>query len=262
MIPTVFTFRKEPQLTLVGAGPGDPGLITVKGVNTLRQADVVLFDALVSKEILDLIPEGIPSFSVGKRSGAHSYSQDQINEMIVEMAYAYGHVARLKGGDSFVFGRGSEEIAFAEAHGLKTAIVPGVSSAIAVPATLSIPVTARGISESFWVVTATTKSGVISPDISLAAQSTGTVVILMGMNKVDEIMEYFKRYGKGETPAAIIQNGTLPNQQSVVGTVSTVASLIKIENIGSPGIIIIGDVVRFAREQNKAIHSGILKNYE
>jgi uroporphyrin-III C-methyltransferase len=161
--------RRLPKVTLVGAGPGDPELITLKGINAIKSADIVLYDALVSEEILGLIPQGIPSLCVGKRAGAHSYTQDEINELIVEVAYLYGHVVRLKGGDPFVFGRGSEEIAYAESHGVSTCVVPGISSALAVPASLNIPVTARGISESFWVVTGTTKSGDISRDIALAA---------------------------------------------------------------------------------------------
>jgi uroporphyrin-III C-methyltransferase len=262
MIPTVFTYTKEPKLTVVGAGPGDPELITLKGINTLKSADVVLFDALVSKEILALIPEKIPSFSVGKRAGSHSYTQDQINELIVELAYLYGHVVRLKGGDPFVFGRGSEELSYAREHGLQTAMVPGITSAIAVPAVLGIPVTERGVSESFWVVTGTTKSGKISSDIALAAQSSATIVILMGIAKVEEIMECFKEHGKSETPVAIIQNGTLPNQKHVIGTVATVSSLMKIEDIHSPGIIIIGEVVRHAVNLEKIIDTKFLKNYE
>ena len=262
MIPTVFTFHREPRLTLVGAGPGDPELITLKGVNALKKADVVLFDALVSKEILEMIPEGVPSFSVGKRAGSHSYTQDQINELIVELAYMYGHVRRLKGGDPFVFGRGSEEIDYAHEHGVQTSVVPGISSAIAVPGALGIPVTQRGVSESFWVVTGTTKSGAISADVALAAQSSATIVILMGINKVEAIMECFRGFGKHDTPVAIIQNGTLPNQKHVIGTVDTVTSLMKIEDIHSPGIIIVGEVVHNAREMEKIINQKVLKKYE
>jgi uroporphyrin-III C-methyltransferase len=262
MIPTIITIHKDPRVTLVGAGPGDPDLITVKAVNALKAADVVLFDALVSEQILRLVPEGTPMLSVGKRAGAHSYTQDQINEMIVELAYIHGHVVRLKGGDPFVFGRGAEEIEYAQAHGLQTAVIPGISSAIAVPGALNIPVTARGISESFWVVTGTTKEGSLSKDIGLAAQSSATVVILMGMKKLDAIMECFALNGKADTPVAIIQNGTMSNQQSVIGTVSTIASLTKIEDLGSPGIIIVGEVVRYATELDKVINSTALKNYE
>jgi uroporphyrin-III C-methyltransferase len=247
MIPTVFTFQKEPRLTLVGAGPGDPELITVKAVNVLKKADVVLYDALVSSDILELIPAGIPAFSVGKRAGEHSYTQDEINKLIIEFAYLYGHVVRLKGGDPFVFGRGSEEIEFAEAHGVQTAVVPGISSALAVPSGLKIPVTARGISESFWVVTGTTKAGAISGDIAIAAQSSATIVILMGLNKIQEIMTQFRQHGKADLPVAIIQNGTLANQKSVIGTVSTIAEQAAQQGIGSPAIIVVGEVVRYAQ---------------
>src|SRR4051812_42034693 len=121
---TIFSYHKEPRLTLVGAGPGDPELITLKAINALKMADVVLYDALVAEEILNFIPEGIPTLCVGKRAGAHSYTQDEINELSVDFAYLYGHVVRLKGGDPFVFGRGGEEIEFAVKNGVKTAVVP------------------------------------------------------------------------------------------------------------------------------------------
>lgn len=247
MIPTVLTFTKEPRVTLVGAGPGDPELITLKAVRTLKQADFVLYDSLVSDAILDMIPTGIPTRCVGKRAGEHSYSQDEINALIVEMAYHYGHVVRLKGGDPFVFGRGAEEMEYAEAHGVQATMVPGISSAIAVPASANIPVTARGMSESFWVITGTTKDGVISGDVALAAQSTATVVILMGLNKLEAILSQFSSHGKGNVPAAIIQQGTLPTQRSVTGTVSTLTALAETEGIGSPAVIVVGEVVRYAQ---------------
>jgi uroporphyrin-III C-methyltransferase len=262
MIPTILTFHKEPRVTLVGAGPGDPELITLKGVNALKSADVVLFDALVSEQILRLVPEGIPMLSVGKRAGSHSCSQEEINQMIVELAYIHGHVVRLKGGDPFVFGRGSEEIEYAEAHGLQTAVIPGISSSIAVPGALNIPVTARGLSESFWVITGTTRDGEMSADINLAAQSTATVVILMGMKKLERIMDCFKEHSRFETPVAVIQNGTMANQKSVIGTVSTIVSLTKNEDLASPGIIVVGEVVRHARELSKVVDSTALNNYE
>lgn len=238
--------NKEPRLTLVGAGPGDPELITLKGINTLKTADIVLYDALVAEEILKIIPSGIPALCVGKRAGSHSYAQEHINELIVEFAYLYGHVVRLKGGDPFVFGRGAEEIEYAEKHGVATAVVPGISSAVAVPAAMNIPVTARGISESFWVVTGTTMAGAISEDVALAARSTATVVILMGMNKIEEIMTIFSSHGKNQTPVAVVQNGTMKNQRTIVGTVSDIALLAKQENITSPAVIIVGEVVKYS----------------
>jgi uroporphyrin-III C-methyltransferase len=251
MTSPVITWHKSPRVTLVGAGPGDPELITVKGINAIKTADVVLYDALVSSEIVELIPQGVPALSVGKRAGSHAFSQEDINELIVEFAYLYGHVVRLKGGDSFVFGRGSEEIEYAEAHGVTTSVVPGISSAIAVPASANIPVTSRGVSESFWVVTGTTKSGEISGDVALAAQSTATVVILMGLRKIHDIMKLFQSYGKGETPVAVIQNGTLRNQKNVFGTVTTISSLTIEEELGPPAIIVVGEAARHAGELKK-----------
>jgi uroporphyrin-III C-methyltransferase len=245
--------HKQPRLTLVGAGPGDPELITLKAVKTLKSADVVLYDALVSEEILQLIPRNVPIVSVGKRAGAHSFSQDDIHALILECAQIYGHVVRLKGGDPFVFGRGMEEIEFAVNHGIATDVVPGISSAIAVPAALDIPVTARGVSESFWVVTGTTMAGAISEDIRLAAQSSATVIILMGLNKITSIMEIYSELGKSNTPVAVVQDGTLPSQQAVVGTVSSIVDLVNQEKIVAPAIIIIGEVVRYARDLQRVI---------
>jgi uroporphyrin-III C-methyltransferase len=262
MIPTISITNGRPRLTLVGAGPGDPELLTLKAVETLKAADVVLFDALVSKAILDYIPQETPTLSVGKRAGTQSSTQEEINELIVEMAYRFGHVVRLKGGDPFVFGRGAEEIEFAERYGIETSVVPGVTSAVSVPAALNIPVTARGVSESFWVITGTTRAGKLSQDIALAAQSTATIVVLMGIGKIEEIMHLFQENGKSTTPVAVIQNGTMPNQKSVIGTVADISSRMLNEDISSPGIIIIGDVVRYAREVQKIVAANTCNNYE
>lgn len=250
---SIFTFHKTPRLTLVGAGPGDPGLITLKAVDVLKSADIVLYDALVSDGILSLIPADIPCLPVGKRAGSHMLTQDEINEFIVEFAYLYGHVVRLKGGDPFVFGRGMEEVEYAMRHGIVTDVVPGITSAVAVPAALDIPLTARGVSESFWVVTGTTMSGTVSDDIRLAASSSATVIILMGLGKLAEIMQIFSEVGKGETPVAVIENGTLPSQQAVVGTVSTIIDIVSQEKINPPAVIVVGEVVRYARNLRKEL---------
>ena len=254
MYNPIFSFQRKPALTLVGAGPGDPELITLKAIKTLKAADIVLYDALVSSEILDFIPAGTPVISVWKRAGVHSYTQEEINSLIVESAFLYGHVVRLKGGDPFVFGRATEEIEHASRYGIQTAVVPGISSALAVPAALSIPLTSRGVSESFWVVTGTTMTGALSADVALAAQSTATVVILMGLKKLAEIMTIFQSLGKGELPVAVIQNGTLPSQKQVVGTVDTIARQVKEEDLSYPGIIIAGEVVKYA-EVRQAVAS-------
>jgi uroporphyrin-III C-methyltransferase len=246
MTETLFTEHKKPKLTLVGAGPGAADLITLRALNVLKTANIVLYDALVSEEILAYIPTSTPKVSVGKRAGAHSFTQEEINDLIVETAFLHGHVVRLKGGDPFIFGRGSEEVEYAHRYGIETEVVPGISSALAVPASINIPLTARKTSESFWVVTGTTKSGETSSDVALAAQSTATIVVLMGLNKIREIMSLFLQHQKEHVPVAVIQNGTMVNERSVIGTVATIADLVEQEKIASPAIIVIGEVVKYA----------------
>lgn len=228
------------KLTLVGAGPGDPELITLKGLNALKNAKAVLFDALIHPDLLLHCPDDCVKIHVGKRFGKHSSAQELINEMIVEYANRYGEVVRLKGGDSFVFGRGYEEMEHAAQHGITTEIIPGISSSYAVPALNGIPLTSRGISESFWVVTGTTKSHALSKDVHLAARSSATVVILMGMHKLGEIVEIYQQIGKADMPIAIIQNGSLPEQKMVTGKISNILPLVQIEELSSPAIIVIG----------------------
>ncbi len=238
----------KPKLTLVGAGPGDPDLLTIKGVKALAEANVVLYDALANEEILAYAPKKAIKIFVGKRKGCHEYSQDQINQLIVDNALTYGNVVRLKGGDPFIFGRGSEEIEYVESFGIPTFVVPGISSSIAVPANQGISLTKRGVSESFWVITGTTSDRNLSKDVALAAQSTATVVILMGMSKLEQIIALFQNESKGETPVAIIQNGTMPNEKVGFGTIDTILQVVRDKNLSSPAIIVIGEVVR---ERNK-----------
>ncbi|MGF1555170.1 uroporphyrinogen-III C-methyltransferase [Paucihalobacter sp.] len=232
----------QPKLTLVGAGPGDPELITLKGVKALRNAQVILYDALVNTTLLDYAPNALKIY-VGKRANKHTFTQDVIHQMIVQYAYKYGHVVRLKGGDSFVFGRGSEEINYAKLFCIKTEVIPGISSAFSVPASIGIPATERGVSEGVWVITGTTTKRDISKDIHLAAQSNSTIVILMGIKNLSNIVKAFKNEGKINLPIAIIQNGTLPQQREVIGTISNIEQQANEANIGAPAIIIIGEVV-------------------
>ncbi|MRX65814.1 uroporphyrinogen-III C-methyltransferase [Maribacter luteus] len=234
---------KQPKLTVVGAGPGDVDLITVKGVKVLASADVILYDALVDDVLLGYAPKAEHIF-VGKRRGCYSYEQDQINELIVSRALSHGHVVRLKGGDPFVFGRGAEEMEYAAAQGIEVAMVPGISSSVSVPASQQIPVTKRGSSESFWVITGTTKEHKLSEDVRLAAKSNATVVILMGMSKLGAIVDLFKQEGKSNMPIAIIQNGTRKNEKVGVGTISTIVKTVEKKELKNPAIIIIGDVVK------------------
>jgi len=241
----------RPQLTLVGAGPGDPDLITLKGIKALESADVVLYDALVSEQLLDYCRPEAKKIFVGKRAAYHHYQQHVINRMIVENAVRYGHVVRLKGGDPYVFGRGHEELEYAEKHGVSVAIVPGVTSAISVPALSGIPLTKRGVNESFWVLTGTTKSGKISADIVHASRSSATSIILMGVKKLPEIAKIYTQNGKAETPVAMIQNGSRPDQLMIVGKVKNIVSLARKSGIGSPAIIVIGETVALAKERWK-----------
>lgn len=242
------------RLTLIGAGPGDPELITLKGLNALKNADVILYDALINTKLLDHA-RGAKLIFVGKRKGFHRYSQDEINRMIVEEAFENGHVVRLKGGDPFVFGRGSEEIDYAENFGLHTDVIPGISSCIAVPSSIGIPLTKRGVAESFWVITGCNSDKQLSLDLSLAAQSSATVVILMGMHKLSQITAVYKGLRKNGTAAAIIQNGTLDSEKSAIGRIDNIELLVKEKNLGAPAIIVIGDVVSSACRVNQLNHS-------
>jgi len=234
---------KTPKLTIVGAGPGDIELITLKAIKALRKADVVLYDALVDIELLKYAPLAEQVF-VGKRKGCYSFLQEQINELIVNRAKSYGHVVRLKGGDPFVFGRGAEEMEYAARHGLEVDMVPGISSCLSVPAAQNIPVTKRGSSESFWVITGTTKEHKLSNDVGLAAKSSATVVILMGMSKLSQIVDLFKKEGKSKTPIAIIQNGTKTNEKIGLGSIASIEAEVAKKQLANPAIIIIGEVVR------------------
>ena len=233
-----------PRLTIVGAGPGDPELITIKAIKAIKSANVILYDALVNDELLEYASSQAELIFVGKRKGCYAYQQDQINELIVNRALSSGHVVRLKGGDPFIFGRGAEEIDYVQPFGILADVVPGISSSAAVPAYQGIPLTKRGASESFWVITGTTKSHEISGDVALAAKSTATVVILMGMGKLSEIVEIFSQEGKQDTAIAIIQNGTTKEEKFGVGTIRNIKGIVAKKQLSSPAIIIIGEVVK------------------
>ncbi|MBR9853858.1 MAG: uroporphyrinogen-III C-methyltransferase [Algicola sp.] len=233
---------RKGKLTVVGAGPGDVDLITLKGIKVLQSADVVLFDALVSTELLEYAAQAEQIF-VGKRKGCYAYQQEQINDLIVQRANLGLHVVRLKGGDPFVFGRGAEEMEHAAQFGIEVAVVPGISSSVSVPASQNIPATKRGAAESFWVITGTTKEHKLSNDVALAAKSIATVIILMGMSKLEEIMKLYKKEGKENTPVAIIQNGTTDHEKVGIGTVTSIENKAREQQLSNPAIIVIGEVV-------------------
>jgi len=235
---------QKPKVTLVGAGPGDPELITLKGMRALSSADVLLYDALIHDEILSFAPINAIKIFVGKKKGVCQFPQEEINALLVENALKHGHVVRLKGGDPFIFGRGHEELVYVESFNIETEVIPGISSSIAVPELQKIPLTRRGVNDSFWVLTGTTRDHQLSADIQIAAKSNATVVVLMGMTKLQDIVQLFIEEGKSDMPVAIIQNGTMPDQRYVLGTVSSIVEIVKESGISSPAVIVIGEVVR------------------
>lgn len=231
---------------LVGAGPGDPDLITVRGADLLRQAGAVLYDALANDALLGWTPDGAELIYVGKRAGSHALSQAAINELLRQKAQEHAVVVRLKGGDPFVFGRGGEELAYLRQHGVPVMIVPGVSSAIAAPAAAGIPVTQRAVSRTFAVVTGHALEGDDAPNWAALAQ-IDTVVVLMGTARVEEIASQLMAAGRSAaTPAAAIQSATLPDQRQVVATLATLAPAMAAAEIGAPAVLVFGAVAEMA----------------
>ncbi|UCS95260.1 uroporphyrinogen-III C-methyltransferase [Echinicola marina] len=232
------------KLSIVGAGPGDPDLITLKAIKVLKSADVVLYDALANEDLLAYVPETAIKVFVGKRAGMHSRQQQEINRMIVDYAQTCGHVVRLKGGDPYVFGRGHEELEYAAQFGIPTEYVPGISSAMSVPGLSGIPLTKRGVNESFWVVTGTLKDHSTAQDLKYAAQSSATVIILMGVKKLPEIVQLFKQFRGGNEAVAMIQNGSRPDERFISADLENILSIQEKEQLMAPSIIVIGQVVK------------------
>jgi len=232
----------QPELFVIGAGPGDPELLTIKAYKILQQADVVLYDNLANQALLSLTKEGCQNIYVGKQPYGSFTPQETIHEMIKHFDFTNGRVVRLKGGDPFIFGRGFEEIIYAREQGIKTYFIPGITSMQAAGFE-DIPLTHRAVSESVWIVTGTKKDGRLSADLKLAMQSNATVVIYMGMKKVEEIAQTYLEADKGDIPAAIIQHASLPQQKSAKGMVKDLKTMVDTHQLTHPAIIIIGEVV-------------------
>ncbi|WPU93235.1 uroporphyrinogen-III C-methyltransferase [Mucilaginibacter sabulilitoris] len=230
-----------PELFVLGAGPGDPELITVKGYRILQQANVILYDNLANKALLDIAKPDCEKIYVGKHPYGSYTPQETIHEMIKHYAFTKGSVVRLKGGDPFIFGRGFEEIMYAREQGIKTHYIPGISSMQA-SGFLDIPLTHRAMSEGVWIITGTKKDGTLSADLKLAMQSNATVVIYMGMKQIDSIAETYVSQNRGETPAAIVQHASLPQQKVVRGLVKDLRKIADSQQLTHPAIIIIGEV--------------------
>lgn len=231
------------KVYLVGAGPGHKELITVKGLKVLRECDAVIYDRLASFELLEEVRQDCIKIFVGKEPGRHSMSQKEINELLVECGQKYDKVVRLKGGDPFVFGRGGEEAEALQLAGLCFELVPGVSSAIAVPECAGIPVTHRGMSQSFHVITGHTKDGehALTENYHILAKLDGTLVFLMGLRNLKEIAERLIFYGKDKnTPAAVIEKGTTREEKVVRGTLENIYDKVSSAALSSPVVILIG----------------------
>lgn len=239
------------KVYLIGAGPGDPGLITVKGMNCVRRADVVVYDRLVSREILRHARPDAELIYVGKESSRHTMVQEEINQVLVDHARAGKTVARLKGGDPFVFGRGGEEAQFARENGVPFEIVPGVTSAIAAPAYAGIPVTHRDCTSTFAIVTGHEKPGKdeSSIDWEKIATGIGTLVFLMGVENLPNIVQNLVARGRDpKTPVALIRWGTLPEQEVLKGTLETIVEKVRQAGFKPPAVTIVGDVVSLRDE--------------
>lgn len=226
-------------VTLVGAGPGDPDLLTIKGLKAIQKADVILYDALINPALLEHNPDAEKIF-VGKRRGFVKKNQVEINALIVLYASRGLDVVRLKGGDPLVFGRACEELEAAKEARIPTTVVAGIASYTGIAAQHQIPLTKRAEHESFWVVTGHTRSGKLSSDIALAAQSTATVVILMGMRFLPEIVATFKQHKQGNHPVAVIQNGTTTAERSLVADLDTIVAQVDQYDIQNPAVLIFG----------------------
>lgn len=237
---------------LVGAGPGDPDLLTVKALKALKNADVVVYDRLVSTDILDLIPSGVVKIFVGKAASNHHMPQGEINDLLVKLAGGNHTVVRLKGGDPFIFGRGSEEAEYLSRHGVPFVVVPGVTAASGISAALGLPLTHRGLSTGVRFVTGHAKADEeldLNWD-SLADEQT-TLVFYMGLSSLPEISRNLMDRGlPGSTPAAAVSKGTVEGQRQCVSTLAELPSLVKDLALPSPVLLIVGKVVDLAHVLN------------
>lgn len=240
------------KVYLVGAGPGDPDLLTLKAKKVLEEADVIIYDYLANKRFLDLCKENSEKIYVGKKGGSHTLPQEKINELLVKKAKEGKVVVRLKGGDPFLFGRGGEEVEALVEENIPFEVIPGITSAIAVPAYAGIPVTHRNYTSTLAIITGHEAEGKEESKIDFSALAKiGTLVFLMGVKNLPNIIKRLIEEGKPpNTPSAVIQWGTLPEQKTAVGTLENIVEKVKEKGITAPAIIIIGEVVKLREKFN------------
>ena len=243
-------------VSLIGAGPGDPELITVKGMRALRQAEAILYDALTHTDLLEYAPEEALRIFVGKRSGKAGLQQSDINQLLINLSGRYRHVVRLKGGDPYIFGRGYEEFLFLRSRGVNVQYIPGLSSATALAGLADIPLTHREVSRSFHVITASAEAGNFTSELREFVRLPGTRVILMGLRYLYQIVQLCKKSGQEDLPVAIISQGSLDTQQLLISTVREICSLPERHSIIPPAIIILGDTVNLYAGTQLAKHHG------
>jgi uroporphyrin-III C-methyltransferase len=239
------------KVYLVGAGPGDPQLLTIKAVKVLKEADVVIYDRLgVSEEVLCLTPDKAERIFVGKRTGLHEIPQDQITNIIIEKAKQGGKIVRLKGGDPFIFGRGGEEAEALVEKGIEFEIVPGVSSSVAAPMYAGIPLTHRDYAASVAIITGHRAGDAEKPvDWVKIANAVDTMIILMGVESLEGIVGKLLAGGiSADKPVAMVESGTLPKQRTLIATLGTVIKEAKAKDIKPPSVIVIGEVATLGRK--------------
>ena len=246
--------RRRPgagTVAIIGGGPGDPGLITVRGRQLLAQADVVLTDRLAPRSLLDELRDDVEIIDAGKIPYGRAMAQEHINAALISHAQAGRFVVRLKGGDPFVFGRGAEEVLACLRAGVPVTVVPGVTSAVGVPASAGIPVTHRGVAQAFHVVSVHVPPGDERSTVNwkLLGDSSGTLVLLMAVERIGAVVHELMRYGRSpDTPVSVIADGTLPTQRTINSTLEQVEGLVAREGVRPPAIVVVGDVVTVAAE--------------
>ena len=244
------SFPGPGMVYLVGAGPGDPDLLTLKAHRLLQQADVVVHDRLVSARVLDLVPAAVERIPVGKESGSHCVPQSRINDILVDQARRHARVVRLKGGDPFVFGRGSEEALHLRAHGVPFEVVPGITAAVACTAYAGVPLTHRGTSRSVQFITGHFREDEpVRFDWPALADAETTLVIYMGLAHLPQISRELVAAGRaGHTPAMAVQDGTTPRQRRVVATLATLPDAVHCAGLAPPVLVVIGHTVALAED--------------
>ena len=242
------TTRQSGKVFLVGAGPGDPDLLTVKALRTIQSADLILFDNLVSEEIRQLFPEATPCRYVGKAKEKHSIPQKHLNQLLIDEAQQGKIICRLKGGDPFVFGRGSEEMLSLHKAGIAAEVIPGITAASGCTSYAGIPLTHRGISQSCTFVTAHGETA-LNINWQALAQQQNTLVFYMGLGHCEEIREQLTLAGMSiDTPAALIERGTQMQQRVITGSLKQLPALARQHQLQSPTLIVVGEVVSLAKE--------------